>query len=205
MDSFLRLFFIFVFLAGAACRADETARGVLDEINLARTHPREYARILAAQRDLFQSCDGQRALREAVHFLDRARPLPPLAFSNGLAMSAMTHVMNQGVHGDTGHRGTDRSTPWDRIARYGKWYGHAGENIAYGVRDPRRIVATLIVDAGVRGRGHRKNIFCSGFGVAGVACGWHARYGTMCVMDFAGGFVKKPQYSEIPRLQNGTL
>lgn len=191
----MRLLFIFAILAGASCRADENARCVLDEINLARTHPREYARILVAQQDCFQSRDGQRALREAVNFLNRARPLPPLAFSNGLSMSAMTHVTSQGANGTTGHRGIDRSTPWNRIGRYGKWYGRAGENIAYGIQYPRRIVATLIVDAGVGNRGHRKNIFCAGFGVAGVACGRHARYGTMCVMDFAGGFVEKPQFS----------
>ena len=134
-------------------------------------------------------------MQEAVNFLNHARPLPPLSFSNGLSMGAMAHVANQGAAGETGHEGTDRSSPWDRMARYGKWTGTAGENISYGVSGARQIVISLIVDSGVSNRGHRKNIFQRGFGVAGVACGSHAKWGTMCVMDFAGGFVENGQVS----------
>ena len=104
-------------------------------------------------------------------------------------MGAMAHVIDQGGYGATGHQGGDNSNPWDRMARFGRWIGTAGENISYGVSSPREIVMNLIVDAGVGNRGHRKNIFYAKFGVAGVACGRHARYGTMCVIDFAGGFI----------------
>lgn len=73
----------------------------------------------------------------------------------------------------------------------GQWLGRAGENISYGYADPRTVVMTLIVDQGVAGRGHRRNIFCHDFQVAGIACGPHARYGVMCVIDFAEGFLEK--------------
>jgi len=76
------------------------------------------------------------------------------------------------------------------MAGVGKWIGSAGENISYGYSDAAMIVATLIVDDGVRGRGHRKNIFSRSFAVAGIACGPHTRFGGMCVIDFAGGFVE---------------
>ncbi len=138
-------------------------------------------------------------MEEAIRFLSRAKPLAPLAFSNGLAMSAMAQVVDQGGTGTIGHNGTDRSTPWDRMARYGEKVGFAGENISYGVSDARQIVISLIVDAGVAGRGHRKNLFLNKFGVVGVACGSHARYGTMCVMDFAGGFIENPRYTDARR------
>jgi uncharacterized protein YkwD len=162
---------------------------VLQEINLARTRPQQYAQLLVAEQAAFQGRDGGRALREAVTFLNHEKPLRPLSFSSALALGAMSHVISQGGSGATGHEGFDRSSPWERMARFGKWIGTAGENISYGISSPRGIVMNLIVDAGVGNRAHRKNIFHPGFGVAGIACGWHARYGTMCVIDFAGGFI----------------
>ena len=180
------------------CRADDASLAVLEEINLARTNPHQYAQFVLAQADARSKADA-RAMQEAINFLNRARPLPPLGFSNGLAMGAMAHVVNQGGSGTYGHAGTDRSTPWARMARYGKWTGSAGENISYGIFDARQIVISLIVDAGVAGRGHRKNIFLNKFAVVGVACGNHVRYGTMCVMDFAGGFIENQRYTDARR------
>jgi len=193
------LFFIALIGSGSLCRAEEHAEAVLREVNLARTRPQEYAQILASEQGNSRSAYG-----EAINFLNHAKPLPPLSFSNGLAMGAMAHVLNQGGIGATGHQGGDRSSPWDRMARFGKWMGTAGENISYGIASPREIVISLIVDANVSGRGHRKNIFCRGFGVVGVACGPHARYGTMCVMDFAGAFVENEGYSASRDKQNAT-
>lgn len=177
---------------------------VLEEMNLARTNPHAYAQFIFAQADVRSRSDA-RAMQEAVNFLNRARPLPPLAFSSGLSMGAMSHVVNQGGVGEVGHEGADRSSPWDRMARYGKWVGTAGENISYGVYSPRQIVISLIVDAGISNRGHRKNIFKSDFRVAGVACGSHARYGTMCVMDFAGGFIENQRYSDAQKVPATTV
>lgn len=168
---------------------------VLQEINLARTNPHQYAQFVMADAD-GRSKSDTRAMEEAVKFLNHARPLPPLTFSNGLAMSAMALVADQGAAGATGHNGTDRSTPWDRMARYGQKTGYAGENISYGVYNARQIVIGLIVDAGVSGRGHRKNLFMKNYGVVGVACGSHAHYGTMCVMDFATSFTENGRISD---------
>ena len=186
------------------CHADDSSTAVLDEINLARTNPRQYAQFIFTDADARSKIDP-RAMREAVNFLNHARPLPPLGYSTGLSMGAMAHVIDQGGAGTTGHDGTDRSTPWKRMARFGKWTGTAGENISYGVSDARQIVIGLIVDSGVAGRGHRKNLFLRDFGVVGVACGAHARWGTMCVMDFAGGFIEDPRLTEVRRATPTTV
>jgi uncharacterized protein YkwD len=77
------------------------------------------------------------------------------------------------------------------MARFGQHLGYAGENIHYGSRDARSIVIALIVDDGVRGRGHRKNIFSRNFRVTGIAAGPHASYRAMCVMGFASGFIER--------------
>src|SRR5437588_517397 len=40
------------------------------------------------------------------------------------------------------------------------------------------------------GRGHRKNIFNPTYNVAGAACGSHARFGSVCSIDFASGYAE---------------
>jgi uncharacterized protein YkwD len=50
------------------------------------------------------------------------------------------------------------------------------------------VVIGLLVDDGVPSRGHRHNILSADARFAGVGCGHHTEYGTMCVIDFAGGY-----------------
>ncbi len=185
-----RLLFAFLCVAPFPLFASETSVKVLEEINLARVSPHEYADALAQRMQGVRTHEGQRVVDEAVAFLRKASPLPALSYSDGMATGALRHVEDQGSKGTFGHVGSDHSKPWDRMAAAGKWTGCAGENISYGYGDPAMIVATLIVDDGVRGRGHRKNIFNRSFAVAGIACGPHARFREMCVIDFAGGFVE---------------
>jgi uncharacterized protein YkwD len=182
---FVKLLVISILLAlGAqAASANELTQKVLAEINFARTNPQGYAQVLAAH----MGASSDRSVAEAVQFLQRSHPLPPLAPSFGLEQGAQAHVAAQGVTGGRGHG----DNPFGRMERYGRWIGSAGENIYYGNRDARGIVCALIVDQGVSGRGHRKNLFNRSFGVAGVAQGYHAAYGSMCVIDFAGAFVER--------------
>jgi len=177
MKNFLSLLIVFVGLAPLA-RATAPSLEVLHEMNLARTNPRAYAQCIAETH-----VADARSTAEAVSFLKKASSLPPLSFVEGLALSAEMHVAEQGERGTIGH-----GNPWGRMAKCGRYIGRAGENISYGHADARAIVAQLIIDAGVPGRGHRKNIFNAAFNVAGAAVGRHARYGAMCVIDFAGGF-----------------
>ena len=185
-----RAIFLFLLLSGRLmCRASDDG-GVLDEINLARTNPGKYAAIVEERAGRMPGVDG-RCVEEAVDFLRRQGALEPLRSAAGLVMSAREQVADQGVTGEIGHRGSDGSSPVERIAQEGQWTGRVGENISYGYEDARTIVVTLIVDQGVPDRGHRKNIFRRDFTVAGAALGPHARYGTMCVIDFADGFAEK--------------
>lgn len=163
---------------------------MLEELNLARTHPQDYAAIVDACARELPGADA-RCVAEAEAFLKRQAPLEPLQSAPGLVMSARQQVAGQGASGEIGHRGADGGSPWARMAAWGQWTGRAGENISYGYAGARTIVVTLIVDQGVPNRGHRRNIFCRDFKVAGAACGPHARYGAMCVIDFAGGFLAK--------------
>jgi uncharacterized protein YkwD len=81
--------------------------------------------------------------------------------------------------------------PSDRIERHGNWESVIGENVAYGQSTAREVVAAFIVDDGVPGREHRKNLFNAAFHVMGVDCGPHSMYTTTCAITFAGGFREK--------------
>jgi len=178
---------------------------VISELNLARTHPRQYASNLMELRKHFRGTELRRpgnvvivtkegvpAVDEAITFLKSAKPLSPLKLSRGMSRGARDHVNEQGPAGVTGHDSNDGSKPWDRASRYGKWQKTIGENISYGSDDARMVVMGLIMDDGVPDRGHRKNIFNPEFHVVGVACGPHSVYGTMCVITFAGGYEERP-------------
>jgi len=176
---------------------------VLDEINLARTDPGSYMSYLKELRQRYagrqirlagnvviHTKEGVRAVDEAYQSLRGTNPLPPLTWSKGMSLAAMDHVAEQGRAGTTGHESGDGRQPWDRIGWYGAWQGMMAENIAYGKLTARMMVLGFIIDDGIPGRGHRKNIFNPLLRYAGVACGDHANFGIMCVIDFAGDYVE---------------
>lgn len=105
-------------------------------------------------------------------------------------MAAADHVADQ-AGGAFGHAGSDRSNPGERMNRHGTWSGFWGENISYGQSNARQIVIALIVDDGLPGRKHRNNIFNPAFNFAGAAIGPHARYRTVCNIDFAARYTEQ--------------
>lgn len=156
---------------------------ILAELNFARTDPAGYADLVAERLSTYNGTEGKRAIRECIAVLRRAKPRSPLAPSPHVTLAARDHVRDQSRSGRIGHTGSDGSTPFSRIDRYLTTRG-AGENIQYGLFDPRDIVVELLIDDGIPGRGHRVNILDPNFVHVGVATGPHPRYRTMSVMDF---------------------
>jgi len=180
-------------LVGAAtahAAAPSLEAKVLAEVNYARTHPADYARVLRDYRDHpddgESSIEGPAALDEAIDFLERQTPLPPLKPDVKLGRSASGYALDQGPGGLTGHVSPDGATLSDRIHRQQVWSMSAAEAISYGYENPRDVVRQLIVDDGVSSRGHRKILFDGTLRFAGVGCGPHRVYGAMCVIDFSG-------------------
>lgn len=177
---------------------------VVREINRARAAPKDFAVFLEQSKRYYDgkvltlpmetpllTKEGTEAVSEAIRFLRSIKPVAPLYPSKGLSLGARDHVKDQGASGSTQHKGSDGSQVWDRVSRYGTWEKSIAENIACGTDKARNIVAFLIVDDGVSGRGHRKNIFNPDFHAIGVACGPHTAYRTICVITFAGGYKEK--------------
>lgn len=179
-------------------------REILAEINLARTNPAHYLSYLEDFKKFYRgkeikysdgstlvTNEGVSALEEAINFVRLQKPLPPLELRQGLILGAKDHVNDLVKTGQSGHRGSDGSMLEDRLNRYGNWSVSVGEDIVYRSRKAREDVIALIIDDGVKSRGHRKNIFKSDFHVIGLALGSSAKTPPMCVITFAGGFADK--------------
>jgi hypothetical protein len=191
-----------LFCARPSSGSSFSGAAVVREINRARQNPQQYASYLKAWRShyrgdilvlpgrtMMRTHEGLAGLDEAIHFLQNLRPVAPLALSSGISRAAAEHVTDQAT-GRYGHRGSDQSDAGARMNRHGMWSTLWGENISYGKSDARDLVLALIVDDGLRGRKHRKNIFNAAYNYAGAAVGPHARYGTVCSIDFAGAYVE---------------
>lgn len=164
---------------------------VLAELNRARANPRALAYELRRERGrpariASRGAEDQdpRAVEDAIDFLMRQPPLPALDADARLSAAADELVRAQGRRGEVGHGAA--GDLGRRMQRRGVWAGMSGEAISYGQPSPREVVRQLIVDAGVADRGHRAVLFDRSFQIVGVACGDHAVWGGMCVIDLAG-------------------
>ncbi len=180
----------------------ELARQVFDEQNLARTNPKEYAKKVVKVLSYFKgnvihfpgnpvglmTNEGPSAYKEAIAFLNKQTALPALKWSPGLAQAAAEHCSDIGPGGIVGHGGTDGSSPHERMERHGRVNSTSGENISFGSGTAESVVMGLIVDDGVHPRGHRANIYSTGFGVCGVGTASHASYRVSCTLDYADAF-----------------
>jgi uncharacterized protein YkwD len=179
--------------------------GIVAEMNRARANPNAYSQSLREWRHKFrgnkarlapgfflQTREGVAAVDEAIRAVESLRVAPKLRLSNGLSRAARDHVLDQGQRGAIGHAGSNSSTPFERIKRYGRWQKAAGENISYGANTAAAVVRDLIVDDGIPDRGHRTNVFRPDYQMAGVACGYHKTYKIMCVISYADAYREKP-------------
>jgi len=179
-------------------------KAVVNEMNLARTSPKEYLSLLEQFKKYYDgkllklpgetpilTKEGTSAVVEATRSLRSQKPVSPLSPSKGMTLGAKDHIRDLRTSGASQHKGSDGSESWDRVNRYGTWQKIIGENISFGHNKARNIVMTLMIDDGVPNRGHRKNIFNPDFRLVGVACGDHPAYRTICVITFAGGYREK--------------
>lgn len=186
-------------IAAPAIVAPSPEQRLLAELNRARSDPAGYATTLREYRNyyrgtlvavpgapvLYETQEGVAPVDEAIAFLQsRAEGAPGLTPAGLLADAAGDHRAEQGRDGTIGHVGSDGSQAGERVLRRGGG-AYVGEVIAYGSDSPADMVRQLIVDDGVADRSHRKLLFDGSLRFAGVSCGPHPVYRTMCVIDLA--------------------
>lgn len=171
--------------------AESFEEEVLSVINFARTNPQAFARSLRDADPEFATWAGDEpgARDEAIAFLMNQPPLAPLRWDDRLSSAARGHADAQGETGQVGHKGPLGDTFPQRLQTVGFYAGLAAEGISYGQMSAEDVVRQLIVDSGVPNRGHRRDIFGRNYQAAGVGCAEHARYGAMCVLQYAGAIM----------------
>jgi uncharacterized protein YkwD len=179
--------------------------GVFNAVNQLRAKPSAFVRTLQAFRSLYdgnlftppghvpiQTREGVRAVDETIGALrPLSIPLGRLTLSRGLSNAAALHVRETGAGGLVGHAGPYGKSVADRVDRFGMWSQSIGECITYGDADPTGVVAQLLIDDGVRDRGHRVTLLDPQWRYVGISCGAHAVYRGMCVLDFAVAFKER--------------
>jgi len=189
------------------------AEQVIALINQARTNPTAYAARLREYRGYFEgnivtlpgsdvglrTREGIAAVDEAIAFLARQKPVTALVAVPELKESAKELVDAQVLVGGHGHAAADGSDAKVRIKKH-KGSGLTAEVLSYGTDDSARIVLQLIVDDGVPSRPNRKILFEDKYRKAGVACGSHPSYRSICVVDLATfvGLAPRPKQVRAP-------
>ncbi len=166
----------------------ELELAIIEEMNYARTKRSEY--IKERLEPLVEEGDNspyQVALADLISDMKAITSnLKEFTPAEGLHKCAKEWVDISGPVGTVGH---DENT-FDRFKKYCT-YTTAGENCSYGPSTAKAIVLQLLIDQGVEGYGHRKNILSPTFTHVGVAVGTHKTYKTMCCMDFASNYKEK--------------
>jgi len=177
---------------------------VLDALSAARLAPSDVATRLATRASQYkgktyqppdnarprQTKEGASAVKDAIQWLHKCEAAGELdKAGEGLRLAAEDHAVDVGGAGVASHRGGDDSRPEDRATRYGKWKGAVGECLWYGrATTGAQVVEDLIVDDGVRDRGHRICVFDQRWKGAAVRAGTHTTFGTVVCIEFCVGF-----------------
>lgn len=198
---FLRVWFLCLavpmtgFTLGAASAPPRFEDRVLAQVNRFRVDPAGYARRLATYRPRYQgkllvgaergqidilTDEGVSAVDEAIRDVRAAMPVPRLDRSDLLGRVAADHVEVQSRSGATGHKTAGRGAGERMAARGGGRY--VNEVITYGHHSPESVIDQLLIDDGVPDRGHRRALLRGEHRYAGVACGSHPIYRSMCVI-----------------------
>src|SRR5690349_20597970 len=99
------------------------------------------------------AAEGPSDLVAAHNRLRVRRGLAPLAECSELTAAATRHARDMAAHRRMRHRGSDGTSPFQRMAQAGYAFRAAGENVAYG-----QPTVEAVVDDWWHSPGHRSNV-----------------------------------------------
>lgn len=111
----------------------------------------------------YENEEAIKAITSLISDLKKIKKLSVLQPDNGTYKAAKKHATDQNSHGwNLLHTGSDGSLPEERIHLFSPTMVGSGENIAsrwgYANTTPRDIILDLLIDAGIPGYGHRRNL-----------------------------------------------
>lgn len=159
-------------------------KGVLSEINYARTNPKDYVnKRLKPLLNTNLSDSTKAALNELINQMNSMAALPSLSFSNELGYSAYELALEFEQKG-----GTSYTSNWDRLSKYGT-YQYKGEIVSFGNITAEALIKNLLINENSAERKQRKTLLAKSdnsvnFKIAGVAVAGHPEYTKTFVIDF---------------------
>lgn len=145
----------------------EREKEMIQEINLVRSNPKgyveyveKYIQELKTDRwsDASMIGDEIKTAKELIRELNKTASMSTLQPHKGLYKASKNHGDEGKKKGSLDHQGSNESWPWDRGKKYAPDLSDSNENLVGGPDNVRRSVMILLVDSGIEGRGHRKNI-----------------------------------------------
>jgi hypothetical protein len=135
--------------------------------------------------------EGIRAYKNAIEFLRKQKPVKALTFDSNLAKASQKFADYLGKNGAISNIDSNGQGVAERIEEYVQWDKCCAENIEYGSLNSRDIIISLLVDDGVDGKGHRKNLFSKELKYVGIGISEHSLSKLCAVIDYAGDLLEK--------------
>ena len=161
-------------------------KDVLYYINLVRINPKKFESEVLNPFLKENKKYTRKYIKSLRKDLKNSNKLTPLNYTDELFKFAKHHAKTTGKKGKTGHQSVSLKGYKARTKKLLKNYSVVGENIHYGQKQPKTIVLELLIDDGIKGVGHRKNILSSEYKYASVSIQPHKKYTFNTVIEFGG-------------------
>ena len=158
---------------------------VLYWVNLVRVHPRQFYDNYIASYASSNMSSNNANVRSLKNELYKASPVTPLIVISTLNQTSRNHATDLARHHLFSHNSSDGTSFPRRMAKAGI-AAPCAENIYYGGDAALDAVITLLIDEGVAGYGHRRNILNKNARLIGVAFVPYSSGSYLLVQDFVG-------------------